>query len=149
MLTRHQTGGIASLSTFAVPGLLVGSVPARELARQWQTVYNRGKATMPFVAIASLAGFAYVAYQQRSQGQPAWTRYGLAGALTIGIVPFTIIAMTATNNSLMQVASGATALGEDATRSLLLKWKGLNMARSMLPLAGAVVGLWTFVVGEY
>jgi hypothetical protein len=89
-----------------------------------------------------------VAYQQKGQGQPAWTRYGLAGALTIGIVPFTIIAMTATNNALMQVASGATALGEDATRSLLLKWKGLNMVRSMLPLAGAVVGLWTFVVGE-
>lgn len=128
-----------------MPGLLAGAVPARELATQWQTMYNRGKARMPAAALAALVGFAYVAYDQKSQGQLAWKRYGLAAALTIAVVPYTIIGMTATNKALMQVASGAAALSEDATRSLLVRWNGLNMVRSMLPLAGAVVGVWTLV----
>lgn len=140
-----KTGGIAGISAFSVPGLMAASVPSRELAEQWAAIYNRGKVTAPPVAVASLAAYAFLAYELKNGGQLNWERYGLAGALTAGIIPFTLIGMASTNGALMQVAGGATSLSDDATRSLLLRWQGLNLVRSMLPLAGAVLGLWTLV----
>lgn len=137
-------GGIASLSSFAVPGILSAPAPPQILAKQWETLFNRGKSTMPIVAIASLLGYAYLAYRQKSSGL-GWKRYAMAGALTIAIVPYTLIFMGPTNSSLLQAASGATTLSDDATHSLMLTWKSLNMGRSMLPLAGALLGLCTLV----
>jgi hypothetical protein len=104
-----------------------------------------GKVAMPIVAVISLSSFAYAAYGRSQRGQE-WKRYATAGALTLAIVPFTFIFMAGTNQALMQVASGGAAaavVNDDSVRALFTKWAGMNVVRSLLPLSGAVLGIWT------
>lgn len=131
------------MSTMAVPGLLAVSVPAQALARQWETSYNLGKKLMPTTALATLACFGYLAYDRNIRGLE-WKTSAAAGVATVAIVPYTIIFMGSTNQSLLDIAGG-TAAGvfsyEDVTK-LLLKWKGLNLLRAVLPLCGSILGVW-------
>jgi hypothetical protein len=141
-MTESRPGTIAALSTFAIPGLLAVSVPPQMLASQWRVTFEIGKAAMPKFAIASLIGYAYAAFDAY-QGGEEWTAFTVAGVLTAAIVPFTLIFMDATNTALIGIATGkTTTLSEEAVRGLVLKWKGLNFTRSLLPLAGSLVGFW-------
>lgn len=134
------------LSVLAVPGLLSTTLPVstQGLAQQWAGIYNRGKVLGPQTALLSLLGYAYLAYQQRSQGRP-WHVFAGAAAFTIGIVPFTGIFMAPTNQALLQAAEGASSLGSEAVSQLLHKWKDLNLIRSLFPLAGAALGFYGLV----
>lgn len=70
--------------------------------------------------------------------------YGLAAILTIGIVPYTLVAMNATNQKLLVKAEekvGAKDVVKDEeVGALLRKWTTLNGVRSMLPLVGTAAG---------
>jgi len=133
------------LSLLGIPGLLSASVPSQALAQQWEGIYTRGKALGPRVALISLVGYGYLAYERRSRGEP-WLGYVAGAALSIGIVPFTLICMSSTNGKLLAVASGAAkTVSETTVRELAMKWKGLNLMRSVFPLAGAIIGFWSLV----
>lgn len=98
---------------------------------------------MPGVALLSLAAFAYASYNSRQYGN-RWRQYAIAGALTIALVPFTVGFMGATNGKLLGVAAAGVGGDQDALE-LVRKWSGLNLARSLLPLLGAGVGIWGLV----
>ncbi|KAK7743478.1 hypothetical protein SLS53_004012 [Cytospora paraplurivora] len=140
------SGGQAMLSILAVPGLLStsSSVPSQLLAQQWAGIYNRGKVLGPQAAVVSLLGYGYLVYD-RSRQNRGWGDYVGAMALTIGIVPFTLIFMDRTNQALLGVAEGASTLQSEVVRELLVRWKGLNLVRSLLPLSGALLGLYGLV----
>jgi hypothetical protein len=130
-----------------MPGLLSTPVPGDLLAQQWRAMFNMGKAAMPAIAVISVASYAYTAYD-RSKRHLYWTRYATAAALTVSIIPFTFIFMHPTNQSLLQIAGGgatAAVVNDDSVRALITKWAGLNLIRSLLPLGGAIVGLWALV----
>lgn len=136
-------GGIAALSTMAVPGLLAANVPAQVLARQWEAIFNLGKRLMPGTALVTLACYGYLAYDRSSRGLE-WRTSVAAGVATVAIVPFTIIFMRPTNNSLLSIAGGTAASSssyQDVT-NLVLRWRGLNLLRALLPLGGSVLGVW-------
>lgn len=136
------------LSLLAIPGLLSTTtpIPTQLLAQQWAGIYNRGKALGPQTALFGLLGYSYLAYERSSRGL-SWSKFLWAAGLTLGIVPFTVVFMDPTNQALLQVAAGGVgaATGEGALRELLIKWKGLNLMRSIFPLAGAALGLWGLV----
>lgn len=128
-----------------VPGLLSTAVDSKVLAQQWEGIFVRGRSQGPRIAVVSLLGYAYLAYDRSSRDQPWWP-YLLAGALAIGIVPFTLGVMMPTNNALLGIARGTGQVASEMdVRALLLKWKNLNLVRSMLPLAGSIVGLWALL----
>ncbi len=132
-------------TVLSVPGLLAAQIPSRTLAIQWQAIYDRGKVAAPGIAILSLLGYVYLAYSHYHEGRE-WRGFAVAALLTIGIAPFTLIAMAPTNNTLIGVANGAiTSVGDEAARQLVEKWGGLNLTRSLLPLAGSIVGLWSLL----
>lgn len=138
------------LSALAIPGFLSApAVPAQTLAQQWQGLFARGKVLGPQLAVASLLGYGYLAYQRKTATGPdrqGWAGYVAAAALAISIVPFTIVFMNPTNIALQNVAFGTDkTTSETAVRELLVKWKGLNLVRSFFPLAGAILGFWTLV----
>lgn len=135
------------LSMLAVPGLLsaTSTINAQALAQQWAGIYYRGKALGPQTALLSLLGYGYLTYKSTSDGL-SWHKFVAAALLTIGIVPFTVMIMDPTNQALLQITSGASSLGMEATKDLLVQWKNLNLVRSFFPLAGAVLGLWELVV---
>lgn len=72
------------------------------------------------------------------------------------IVPFTALVMRNTNNALFKLeaesagkavvgggAAGAVAAGAslEEARKIVTKWSRMNVARALIPLAGAVLGL--------
>lgn len=144
--TTH-TGGQAMLSALAIPGLLSTSsaVPSQILAQQWAGIYNKGKVLGPQMAAVSLLGYGYLMYD-RSRQSRGWGKYVGAAALTVGIVPFTVFFMDTTNQALLGVAAGTAGhLSSEAVRELLVKWRVLNLVRSLFPLAGALLGLYELV----
>lgn len=135
-------GNIASLSLIGIPA-------ARGLsntAQVWHGLYTTGKALMPKVAVTVALSYAYAAYASRSRGSRFWVYYAGAAGLVISIVPFTLVFMNQTNDILTQAAVAGTAVSNKGiVDDLVVKWGFLNLARSALPLAGAVTGLITFL----
>lgn len=74
-----------------------------------------------------------------------YSRSGLyiaAAALTVGIVPYTLVFMTGTNNALLKKAKAESTSDADKEVSGLIKqWNSLNLGRSVFPLAGAICAI--------
>jgi hypothetical protein len=153
-LLTNWSGGCTAISAFCVPPLLLA--PNSLVALQWKKLYDRGsKAAPPFAAASALA-FSFLSYKfYGTLNHPKAELYALSALLTIGIVPYTLIAMVPTNNKLMRKAEDARALSAEAmiaesedpreksAKELLDLWATHNLARGMFPLAGAILGLWT------
>lgn len=119
-------------------------------------MYDRGiKAAPPFAAASALA-FSFLSYKfYGTLNHPKAELYAFSALLTIGIVPYTLIAMVPTNNALRRKAEDAKALsaeemiaenedsGEKSAKELLDLWATHNLARATFPLVGAILGLWT------
>lgn len=99
---------------------------------------------MPPVAVTVGLSYAYVAYESRSRGG-YWTGFLSAAGFVVAIIPFTLLVMTPTNAALVACAKGASTLTVTQQSELVSKWGLLNLARSSLPLAGAITGLVTLL----
>ena len=133
-----------SLAVVAAPVLLDTSTEAAQLLVQWARLYYYGHQIMPSLAIGTLLLYAYTCTRQRAAKRP-WGLFALAGATTISIVPFTWIVMVPTNNELFRLEAVGKAdprvLNLLAAKELVVKWNWLHAVRSLLPLAGAVLGM--------
>jgi len=70
--------------------------------------------------------------------------FAAAGITTMIIVPYTLILMAPTNDTLFRLekdseVTSATSLVE--AQNLVRKWGWLHVVRSLFPLAGAILGL--------
>lgn len=111
-------------------------------------MFENGKTQNPPIAAAVAASFLYLAWSVRAGSplfkQTAYSRVGLfsvAAVLTLGIVPYTMLTMTSTNNALLERAKSAPEVSDTETARLIEKWTTLNALRGYLPLAGAAVGI--------
>ena len=146
------TGNIAGLSTIVTPALIKShkddQPPSGLLAKQWRNLYENGKSRNPPVAATVTAAFLYLAWSVRSGSslsrKTPLSRSGLfsaAAALTLGIVPFTFVAMTNTNNSLLERSETLKVVSEEETVDLIEHWTNLNQIRGLLPLLGGLCGI--------
>lgn len=148
-----ESGNIAALSFIAIPALrqssVIDGVPVASLAKQWRHIYETGKSQNPPVAVIAASAFLYLSWSAKRAlpKSPIALYYGSAAVLTLSIVPFTLIAMSATNSKLMQQShSSAKSVTpvhaqDDEIDQLLGKWTRLNAVRGLLPVIGGIVGL--------
>ena len=149
----RSIGSILSISLFGVHSILLAPSPV--LARQWQSSFDRGKIINPAVALVSIFSYAWLSYKlYGTLNHPKAEMYALSALLTFGIWPWTIIIMMPTNKKLfkkyaemknLSVEEKATEVGlpkGESTKELVDWWGVLNAWRSVMPLAGAVLGLW-------
>ena len=143
-----------SISYLTVPSFLLAPSPV--LARQWQVSFDRGKIINPGIALVSVFSYAFLSYRlYRTLNHPKAEMYAISAIATLGIWPYTIFGMMPTNKKLLQkneelkglsveekAAEVGLAKGE-STKELVDRWGMLNFGRGMLPLVGAVLGLWT------
>jgi hypothetical protein len=99
---------------------------------------------MPYVAGAASLSYLYAAWDARSQNKD-WVGYSVAAGLVVSIVPFTGLVMGSTIKPLSGAALGSTSLSASQVAELIETWGTQNIFRSLLPLAGAVVGFLTFL----
>ncbi|QKX62868.1 uncharacterized protein TRUGW13939_10033 [Talaromyces rugulosus] len=149
------SGNIAALSMNAAPALIRARkedhLPITNTVKLWRNLFESGKSQNPPIAALTASSFFYLAWSTRSsstlfrQVAPNSTiLYGTAAILTLGIVPYTIVAMSGTNNALLaktkldyEPSSQASAEIEE----LVNNWALLNGFRSLLPLAGGLLGI--------
>ncbi|KAJ8096611.1 DUF1772-domain-containing protein [Lipomyces tetrasporus] len=152
------SGNIAALSLISIPALVRSqtedSVPTSILSRQWKYTFEAGKSQNPPIAVATATSFCYLAWSVRAGTQlgrlvprNSIALYCIAAILTIGIVPFTIIAMTPTNSRLIAIAEqkrdagGSVKPNDEPVEVLMKKWMFLNGIRSFLPLLAGATAL--------
>lgn len=150
-------GNIAALSMNAAPALLHAQkedkLPVTNTVRLWRYFYESGKSQKPPIAALIASAFFYLAWSTRPASilgrqvlSSAPALYITAAILTLGIIPYTIFAMGGTNNALLAKAELDSKQSADASveiEELVKKWIFLNGIRSLLPLAGGVVGILT------
>ncbi|KAL2168780.1 hypothetical protein VTG60DRAFT_6819 [Thermothelomyces hinnuleus] len=166
LLGTLSAGANLTLSAFLVPRLLESPTPL--MLRQWVRTYRRGASTVPFAAGLAAAAYAYLYYLGTRGGVSASAllrarAYLAAGALTIGIVPYTLAVMAGTNSELkrMERAVGEAAsadaaadaaeevpageevvvVEEESAKRLVDWWGVLNLGRGVMLLAGSICGL--------
>ncbi|KAJ4134709.1 hypothetical protein NW768_004307 [Fusarium equiseti] len=139
------SGFIISLSLAGVPAALQLQAPSS--ATVWQELFNRGFALMPKFAITTSVAYLYAIYAARQEGR-SWKGLAIASALTVSIVPFTLIFMVPTNDLLMEAAAGTLEASQEDVAKLIGRWGVLNLVRSLLPLAGAVAGFSTLIESQ-
>lgn len=136
---------MTGLSVICVPVLLDTNTEVSQLYRQWARLYHYGHNIMPAVAVSVAGLYAYAALRYRAANNKQWLVYAMAGATTITIVPFTLLIMNSTNNTLFRLHDLAVASPETedlgTAHELLVKWAWLHLCRSVFPLAGAILGL--------
>ncbi|KAJ6119457.1 hypothetical protein N7523_003737 [Penicillium sp. IBT 18751x] len=175
----YAAGGMMGLSLVTMPTLGIAArhpsatgtrqtpgTPIAHLSHQWNNAYDRGIRLYPTTAVISSLANCYLAWALRNAPGPtavncSWSSlYITAAVTTMGIVPWTFIAMWPTNMKLKAHAArddAAVADGmegmvvsdqEKAKRArddedvpaLLKKWGELNFYRSLFTVAGALIG---------
>ncbi|KAF2147356.1 uncharacterized protein K452DRAFT_282362 [Aplosporella prunicola CBS 121167] len=153
------SGYIGCFSIAMVPTL--GLAPAPLLAQQFESAYNIGASTAPFLALTGGISFGYLMWQQGKaltgtelNPNSTFYLYSAAAILIPSIVPFTLLAMKRVNNRLHAKAAalknaqpGDDAWNEvgipeeDKVKTLLGKWTWFNATRSVLTGVGALCGI--------
>ncbi|XPS70800.1 hypothetical protein M3J09_003002 [Ascochyta lentis] len=141
------SGSIASITLISIPAITQSisdaHLPAPHALNLWRNNFTAGFAIAPPTAVVTAASLAFCALvtpvgaQSRGNGKLFW----VAAALTVGIVPYTLLFMRGTNERLLLLAKKEELDGEEGREGveLLGRWARLNGGRCLLPLAGAVV----------
>lgn len=143
----YLLGTNVSLSFISCPAALIA--PAPLAARQWELIYNKGKALGLPLSLMSAFATAYVAYKQDPKSLPF--KLNLAATILMpGIIPFTLFFIKPVNDRLFaKSAELASASLEDkaieanvaqgeTVHALIDKWATLNLARAVLIGSGAI-----------
>lgn len=132
-----------SLSLMTIPLFLDTNTQTAHMLHQWVRLYHYGHLLLPSMSVATLLLYAYVALNKRASSAP-WRSYAMAGAVTVGMIPFTLLVMVPTNNTLFQLDDGikitAAVTSLDYVRELVTRWGRMHFVRSLFPLLGATLG---------
>ncbi|KAH8840749.1 hypothetical protein MCOR27_009062 [Pyricularia oryzae] len=145
-----SSGAKLGLSIFAVPRLLESPGPL--MLQQWDRMFVSGRAILPAADVLSALGFSYLAYS-RVFGERTAKMYALAAALSVGIVPYTFLVMSRTNNKLRRRAelTKSMSITDESLESaevrqgdkfLVDHWGVLNLGRTAMLAAAGLVGLY-------
>jgi len=134
---------MTGLAVIMVPVLLDCNAQTAHLLHQWVSLYNYGHRILPAISIATLLIYGYVVYDKVAAGE-SWMSYAGAGALTVGIIPFTLIVMLSSNNLLFrlddEIRTNPKATTLELAQRTVTRWSRMHLVRSMFPLAGAILG---------
>jgi len=133
-----------NLFLLTIPVMLETTHEPAQLVQQWSCVFKNGHRKGPIISIATGLMYCYTAWSNHAGGAP-WKVFALAGALTMGMVPYTLITMGGTNNALLRaeakIKSGDDGISWKDVAILVRTWNKLNAIRALFPLSGAVLGM--------
>jgi hypothetical protein len=107
-------------------------------------IYDFGKLVSPPVTAFSGVLWGTAAYLASSQGSGDGRLYAIAGLLSFGVLPWTVLVMMPVNQELMRRAKveDESAKFMVESKQSLASWDSMNYVRAVLPMVGAWVGLY-------
>lgn len=161
--TDASAGKMSAQAFVTVPALLQSKakdgIPSTVIMKIWRQVYEAGHGHSPQIAIFTSAGFGFLGWSAHSSARASRTPtlfYTAASLLVVGIIPFTLVFMRPVNQECAaraaknDVPESLTPSSEHhkcdlseqrATEDILASWARMAGVRSMLPLAGGLLGL--------
>lgn len=156
-------GTSLSISAMTVPSLLlthpsaskeVKAMMLENATRSWKYIYDVGKKVGPMAGLVGSCGYVYAAQALPSDLLIEKRMLYAAAVANMLVGPFTMLIMQPTNDELIRRANAASA-GKVATEAsknvragsiesydipkLIQRWSKLNAARSIFPVAAAVL----------
>jgi hypothetical protein len=149
-----QKGATFSISIMGIPAFL--AAPATISLKQFNTIYQIGKASTPPSCLFTAATFFYLSYcnyPSLSHGiiepQSRWKRHLGAGVCAAVVLLFTYIVLEKTSQELLRLekTEGESLKGESeiVVGILLHRWKSLNLVRSGMLAASAIIGFFSIL----
>ncbi|KAF8229399.1 hypothetical protein L208DRAFT_1439257, partial [Tricholoma matsutake] len=131
------SGSIFTYSYAAIPAISLALSTPSLACQQWKRMYSLGKAISPPLALISAGSFWWV---WMSTGEVA---YIVATGLAVSIVPWALIVMKRTNDSVATFDGHTNDGGVEAiaVKKLLDRWALMNFIRALFPFVGGIVGL--------
>ncbi|MCJ1478967.1 hypothetical protein MMC13_007651 [Lambiella insularis] len=135
------SGGLLFTSYMHMPAYLQN--PSDDsLVTQWRTQFDRGKFGVPPLAL--IAGGANLLNSYLTRTQPQHYRFMAAGALSLAIVPFTLVALGSTNAELharVEKREGSTdkRLRNLSAKELVQRWSNRSAVRGLFFLASTIL----------
>ena len=132
------------LSVITIPLFLDTNTETAHILTQWVRLYHYGHLLLPSMAITTSLIYAYTITNRRASGKSSIS-YAIAAGVTVSMIPFTLLVMAPTNNTLFRLNDeidlkpAVATLGE--VRLLVTRWGQMHFIRSCFPLIGAVLGL--------
>ncbi|KAF9254833.1 DUF1772-domain-containing protein, partial [Marasmius fiardii PR-910] len=144
------SGSMISTSIISAPALLTPSAlySSTHLALQWRNMYSRGVRMGPPLTVFVSSAYLFLAFifSKRSNTRCLSQLYAAAGALTLGVIPYTLFVMKPTNDALALKAidgpegESTSRIGE--TEEMVENWIKMNLFRGFIALGGSAVGLY-------
>ena len=118
--------------------------------RQWRIMFNRGAKAAPTIALtAAVSAFTAAYTHHHPQATHRTWLFIASGVSTIGIIPYTGVAMLKNIRTLEAKEDSARVKAEkdghggpttsEDTKSLIRTWSTLNAVRALLPLVGSLL----------
>ncbi|KAL4876811.1 hypothetical protein BJY04DRAFT_199292 [Aspergillus karnatakaensis] len=144
------SGAIMSVYMLTIPALFESTSNPGQLVKHWTRIYLNGHYKGPVICLSTTALYGLATVSKYAAGEN-WKVFATAGALTTGMIPFTVALIVPTNNTLFRLegqakkdtggSAGASGVTWAEAEGLVRKWNRLNAIRSLFPLSGAVLGL--------
>ncbi|KAF2118837.1 hypothetical protein BDV96DRAFT_677655 [Lophiotrema nucula] len=144
------SGFMVSIWYFTIPLVLGTDQSSAQKLRQFAALYDLGTDVMPPASIALTSLYGFIAYRRHAQ-KKSYIRYMIAGALSLSMIPYTILFVFPINNQLFELAdrvrngTGPKAIELDNVNMLLATWNRKHLIRSFGPLFGAMTGFSAFL----
>lgn len=134
------------MSYYAIPSIVRTASPA-DKAAQLANLYHLGHKTLPLTYIAG--GLVHFWLSWHGHGNSALRFEAIAGAITLAIVPFSIIVIEPTDRKMLSIKGDDDESvikevgGAQNLDALAWRWSKLNAIRSAMPLIGAIISFYT------
>jgi hypothetical protein len=149
-----------SISIMAIPAFI--SAPTTIALTQFRTIYDIGKVLTPPCCLFTAGTFFYLSYQSYSLASSdyltvigaraawEWKAYAVAGTLAGAVVVFTYAVLERTSQWLLRLGriggvKQEEGEGKRKVEMLLRKWGWLNLVRSGMLGASAIIGVWAIL----
>lgn len=147
---------IGYIGCFSFAGVAtLNAAPLDIRVMQFRRMYNIGKASSPYLAVAATLCNGFSAYRARSDGRSSSATIGMsscalflaAAVSVVAIVPFTLLYMEpVVNRRLLDLGSQASrgvkaeqlGVNEETVREMMELWKRLNFVRAAFVGFGAL-----------
>ncbi|KAI1267865.1 hypothetical protein F5Y18DRAFT_424164 [Xylariaceae sp. FL1019] len=136
-------GAMMNIAILDVPVLLEANMRSSAVLVHWAKLYEHGARLYPFLSVT--VGFLYLCgIVQGGNSKGSRILLFTAAATTLSMIPWTLIQMTPTNNTLMQARDAVDRSMEmpwEEAESLIVHWQRLHFWRSLFPLVGSIIGI--------
>ncbi|KAI8944905.1 hypothetical protein F4801DRAFT_570146 [Xylaria longipes] len=143
------SGAMMNIAILDVPVLLeVSHARSSDVLNHWGKLYEYGARLYPSISVTVGLLYLYaILSSSKLSSRRSWIVFLVAAGTTLAMIPWTLLVMMPTNDTLMRArdlageSKGAEVMLWEEVEGLVVHWQRLHFLRSLFPLVGSVIGV--------